>query len=419
MQSTQIGGGMQITDLKVICTAPDGIRLAIVKLETDSGLSGIGCATFTQFPLTVVNALENYFKPFLIGRAAESITDAWHAMYLSGYWRNGSVLNNAIAGIDQALWDIKGKALGKPVYELLGGKVRNELATYIHVNGANATEVHDKIAKLKERGFENFRVQFSIPNLASYGSGLSFHTKVGEQTRQDYRLEVNQAPWDEELYFGYTLQELRALRSLDPEIGIIHDVHERISPTRAVAFAKAVEDLGMLFLEDPVAPEHVDYLADIKASTNTPIAFGELLNTPSDFNRIISERWIAYLRCHITQIGGFTPALKLANTAASFGIKTAFHGPGDLSPVGHAAHAHLGALTTNFGIQEIYLQSEKSDSVFPGSPEIKSGKMQINNRPGFGIEIDEEAAAQFPYPEHAYNGAWPEIRSTDGSIIKP
>lgn len=410
---------MRITDLKVICTAPDGIRLTIVKLETDSGLSGIGCATFTQFPLTVVSALENYFKPFLVGRDADSITDTWCAMYLSGYWRNGSVLNNAIAGIDQALWDLKGKALGKPVYSLLGGKVRNELATYVHVNGASAVEVHAKIERMKERGFTNFRVQFAIPNLAAYGSGLSFQTKAGEQTRQDYRLAIDQAPWDEDRYFEYTIQELRALRALDSSIGLIHDVHERIAPTRAVAFAKAVEDLGLLFLEDPVAPEEISYLADIKASSTTPIAFGELLNTPSDYNRAISERWIAYLRCHITQIGGFTPALKLANTAESFGIKTAFHGPGDLSPVGHAAHMHLGALTPNFGIQEIYLQSEKSDAVFPGSPEIRSGKMQINDRPGFGIDIDEAAAAQFPYPDHAYNGAWPEIRSVDGSIIKP
>jgi len=410
---------MRITDLKVICTAPDGIRLTIVKVETDSGLSGIGCATFTQFPLTVVSALENYFKPFVIGRDADSITDSWHAMYLSGYWRNGSVLNNAIAGIDQALWDLKGKSLGKPVYSLLGGKVRNELATYIHVNGSNAAEVYAKITKLKERGFENFRVQFAIPNLASYGSGLSFQTKAGEQTRQDYRLSLDQAPWNEDLYFDYTIQELRALRALDGRIGIIHDVHERIAPTRAVAFAKAVEDLGLLFLEDPVAPENVEYLSDIKASSTTPIAFGELLNTPSDYNRVISERWIAYLRCHITQIGGFTPAVKLANLAEGFGVKTAFHGPGDLSPVGHAAHMHLGALAPNFGIQEIYLQSEKSDAVFKGAPEIRDGKMQINDRPGFGIEIDEQAAAQFPYPAHAYNGAWPEIRSSDGSIIKP
>lgn len=410
---------MRITDLKVICTAPDGIRLAIVKLETDSGLSGIGCATFTQFPLTVVSALENYFKPFVIGRDADKITDIWHAMYLSGYWRNGSVLNNAIAGIDQALWDLKGKALNKPVYSLLGGKVRNELATYIHVNGASASEVHTKILKLKERGFSNFRVQFAISNLAAYGSGSSFQTKTGEQTRQDYRLALNQAPWDEDRYFEYTIQELGALRKLDREIGIIHDVHERIAPTRAVAFAKAVESLGLLFLEDPVAPENVEYLADIKASSTTPVAFGELLNTPSDYNRVISERWISYLRCHITQVGGFTPALKLANLAEGFGIKTAFHGPGDLSPVGHAAHMHLGAIAPNFGIQEIYLQSDKSDLVFPGSPEIKDGKMAITDRPGFGIEIDEEAAAQFPFPEHAYNGAWPEIRHNDGSIIKP
>ena len=409
---------MKLTDLKVICTAPDGIRLVIVKAETDSGISGIGCATFTQFPLTVVSAIENYFKPLVIGRKVDEISDAWQAMYLSGYWRNGSVLNNAIAGIDQALWDIKGKSLGVPTYQLFGGKVRNSLATYIHVNGRDAKEVAKKISAFQVKGFRNFRVQFLIPNIASYGSGKSFTTKYGEQPSQEYRLSLNQEPWDEIKYVEHTLAEIKSLRIQFPDIGIIHDIHERVSPELALRFAKSLEEFKLLFIEDPVSPENIDFLENFRG-LSTPIAFGELLNGWMDFTKIIKERWVSYIRCHVTQLGGVTPALKLAHLAEGFGIKTAWHGPGDVSPVGHAAHLSLGLATENFGIQEVYLHGENAEKVFRGIPEIRDGVLVPSDRPGFGIDIDEREAEKFPFPDHPLNGAWPEIRRPDGSITKP
>ena len=251
---------MKIKDLKVVCTAPDGIRLVIVKVETETGEYGLGCATFTQWPLTVVSALENYLKPLIIGRDSEEITDIWQAMYLSGYWRNGGVLNNAIAGVDQALWDLKGKLANKPVYDLVGGKVRNFLETYVHVNGASAEEVVNKIESLEAKGFKNFRIQVSLSGVAGYGSGTSFESKYGIQTRQDYRLSMQQNPWDENLYVNSTLSVLREVRSRKPKIGIIHDVHERVSPQIAISISKQVEDLNLVFLEDPFAPEDLEYL---------------------------------------------------------------------------------------------------------------------------------------------------------------
>lgn len=410
---------MKISDLKVICTAPDDIRLVIVKIEGEGGFYGLGCATFTQWPLTVVSALENYLKPLVIGRDSDEISDAWSAMYLSGYWRNGSVLNNAIAGVDQALWDLKGKILERPVYDLLGGRVRKNLETYVHVNGGSTSEILERISKLQIHGFKNFRIQASLRGVASYGAGLSFESKYGIQTRQDYRLNLNQDPWDEDLYISTTLQFLKDVRKSKPEIGIIHDIHERISPHQAISMAREVEELNLIFLEDPFAPEDLEYLRQMKTLSRTPIAIGELFTSAHEYLRVISERWVDYVRCHITQIGGFSPALKLANVADGFGVKTAWHGPGDLSPIGHAAHMHLGALANNFGIQEIYLPGSNSEKVFLGAPEIVDGKIEINERPGFGIDMDFDAAAEFPFPDHPYNGAWPEIRRKDGTIIRP
>jgi mannonate dehydratase len=410
---------MKIRDLQVICTAPDGIRLVIVKIEVDSGEYGLGCATFTQWPLTVVSALENYLKPLIVGRDSEEISDAWQAMYLSGYWRNGGVLNNAIAGVDQALWDLKGKTANKPVYDLIGGKVRKHLETYVHVNGANSEEVVGKIETLQQNGFKNFRIQISLPGVAAYGSGTSFQSKYGIQTRQDYRLSLQQNPWNEGLYIASTLKALREIRKNLPGIGMIHDVHERVSPQNAISMSKEVEDLDLIFLEDPFAPEDLEYLRNLKTVSRTPIAMGELFSSAHEYVRVISERWVDFIRCHITQIGGFTPALKLSILAESFGVKTAWHGPGDLSPIGHAAHMHLGAIAPNFGIQEVYLHGKNSESVFKGIPEISDGNLLINNRPGFGIDIDFDAAAAFPFPDHPYNGAWPEIRREDGTIIRP
>jgi len=410
---------MKVSDLKVICTAPDGIRLVIVKLETDAGAYGLGCATFTQWPLTVVSALENYLKPLILGRNPEDITDAWQAMYLSGYWRNGGVLNNAIAGVDQALWDLKGKLANRPVYDLIGGKSRNYLDTYVHVNGRNTQEILERIEDLEAKGFNNFRIQVSLSNNSSYGSGISFQSKYGIQTRQDYRLSLDQNPWNEDLYMSSTLALLKDIRKLKPHIGIVHDIHERISPHNAISFAREVENLNLLFLEDPFSPEDLEYLQNLKLQSKTPIAIGELFASAHEYLRVIKERWVDFIRCHITQIGGFTPALKLMYVAESFGVKTAWHGPGDLSPIGHAAHMHLGAVAGNFGIQEVYLHSQNSEKVFKGIPEISSGKIQINDRPGFGIDMDFDAALKFPFPDHPYNGAWPEIRRADGTIIRP
>src|SRR6201996_2116656 len=164
----------KIRDVSVIATEPAGSRLVVVKVQTDQdGLYGYGCATFTQRADLVVPAVERYLKPFLLGRPTDGIEDLWQAMYNSSYWRNGPVLNNAISGVDQALWDIKARQAGMPVYELLGGKQRRGALIYSHAAGREISETIDQARKLMAQGIKVVRLQVGIPGMAAYGAAPS------------------------------------------------------------------------------------------------------------------------------------------------------------------------------------------------------------------------------------------------------
>jgi mannonate dehydratase len=202
-------------------------------------------------------------------------------------------------------------------------------------------------------------------------------------------------------------------------VEMIHDVHERVPAVMAIQLAKDLERYRLFYLEDPFAPEDQEYLRMLRAQCATPIALGELYVSPHEYVPPIRDRLIDFVRCHISDIGGITPARKLATLAEFFGVRTAWHGPGDTSPVGHAANLHLGLHVPNFGIQEATLWGEPTRAVFPGCPDIRDGAMWANDAPGLGIDIDEVEAANHPFPEHALNGAWPEIRRRDGTIIRP
>jgi mannonate dehydratase len=399
-----------ITDVKAICTAPDGIRLVVVKIETsDAGLWGVGCATFTQRPLAVVAAIEQYLKPFLVGRDPDDIEDIWQASFVSSYWRGGPVLHNAMSGVDEALWDIKGKRAGMPVYQLLGGRVRRAADVYVHANGRDVDELEDRVRVFQELGFRHVRCQVEVPAEPT-GAG---HSTVD-------RLDVRQDPWEPAPYCRLVPRTFEALRSrLGEEVELLHDVHERVPPIMAIQLAKDLEPFRLFFLEDPFAPEDQEYLRLLRPQASTPIAMGELFVSQAEYVPLIRDRLIDFIRVHISDIGGITPARKLAAFAELFGVRTAWHGPGDVSPVGHAANLHLDLSSSNFGIQEAYLFPERTREVFPGCPEIRDGAMWTNDLPGLGIDVDESAAARYPFPEHAYNGAWPEIRRADGTVIRP
>ena len=323
-----------IRDIKTICTAPEGINLLVVKVETsEPGLYGLGCGTFAYRHLAVKLVVEEYLRPLLIGRDVSDINDIWQLMHQNGYWRNGPIENNAISGVDMALWDIKGKMANMPLYQLFGGKCRDGVPVYRHVDGRDLSEICENIAKYREIGVKTIRCQ-----CGGYGGSEYGHTPAGAPVGAKPGVYL-----DGNAYIRDTVKLFDGIRSkMGDEIGLVHDVHERIAPADAVRLAKELEPYHLTFLEDPVSLEQVEYIRQIKNASSIPIAEGELFNNPYEYRTLITERLIDYIRVHITQVGGITPARKLQIFAEQFGVRTAWHGPGDMSPLAHAANVHIG-----------------------------------------------------------------------------
>jgi mannonate dehydratase len=406
----------KIRDISVIATAPAGLRLTVVKITTDQdGLYGYGCGTFTQRAELVNAAVEKYLRPFLIGKPADRIEDTWQACYNSSYWRNGPVLNNAISGVDQALWDIKARQAGMPVYEVLGGKCREAVDCYTHAEGAEIAETIDRARKFMEQGFRHVRVQVGVAGMAGYGSR---HTEA--------RIEaLHSGPVFEPRPAARRVLALleAARKELGWEVELLHDMHERYTPNLAVQLVKDAEPFKMFFMEDPLSPEQIDYFRQMRQQCSTPIAMGELFNSPHEWTPLIRDRLIDYIRIHVSQAGGITPCRKIAAFAEMFGVRTAWHGPGDVSPIGHAANATLDLVCPNFGIQEYSPFNDRLQEVFRGCPVLKNGYLYVNEAAGWGIEVDEKLAAKYPYgsfegeERRRLNGGWDQIRKRDGTVI--
>lgn len=396
--------GLRITRVRPIRTAPERTRLVVVKVETsEPDLYGIGCATFTQRADAVVQVVNEYLDPFLRGRNPGDIEDIWQSVHVSSYWRNGPILHNALSGVDQALWDLKGKIAGLPVYELLGGRCRRAAPLYAHASGGDFAEVTEKARRYIDEGYRYVRAQVAVPNSQNYGA------------------PSGDAVWfDAPGYRRITPRLFEHLRShLGEEVELLHDVHERIAPPDTISLARDLEPYRLFFYEDPLAPEDVGWFRLLRQQSAIPIAMGELFVNPAEYLPLVAERLIDFIRVHVSTIGGITPARKLAAAGELFGVRTAWHGPGDVSPVGHAANLHLDLSCSNFGIQEQHIFNEHAREVFPGTPEIKDGMLWPNDRPGLGIDLDEEAAARFPYPEDDLHGSWTTVRRWDGGVVRP
>jgi mannonate dehydratase len=409
---------LKITDVKTILTAPAGIRLVVVKvLTSEPGLYGLGCATFTQRARVVETAVDKYLKPFLIGKDPLNIEDVWQSCFVSSYWRNGPVLGNAISGIDMALWDILGKRAGMPVFQLLGGKARKAVDTYRHANGTTIQETIDSAKKLIAAGQRHVRLQVGIPSLATYGV-------IGTKGKgEDDKLPANNRPalWEPRAYVRTVPKLFEAARkALGDDVELLHDMHERVPPILAIQLAKDLEPYKLFFLEDPLSPEDVGYFEKMRQQTSTPIAMGELFNNPNEFVSLITNRLIDFIRIHLSQMGGLTMARKVAALCEFFAVRTAWHGPGDVSPVGHACNVHLDLAVPNFGIQEAHVFPQAEQDVFPGCPELKDGYYWANDKPGFGIDLDEKLAAKFPIQDDPpFDMRWGNYRRLDGTIVKP
>lgn len=399
---------VKITAVKAIETAPQrGCNLIVVKIETNQpGLYGLGCATFTQRHKAVTTAIEEYMHQLLVGRDATQVEDAWNVMMNSSYWRNGPVLNNAISGCDMALWDILGKEASMPVYKLWGGKVRPAAPVYRHADGETPEKLVERIQGYMDEGYQYIRCQ-----LGGYGGKVRYlNTPEGAGDGQyfDALAYMRSVP----MMFDYVR------KTLGDEIEVLHDVHERLTPIDTVRLAKMLEPYRLFFLEDSLPPEQGHWFEKIRNAAAVPIAMGELFNNPMEWLPLIQNRWIDFIRCHISQIGGVTPARKLAAQCELFGIRTAWHGPGDVSPIGHVANLQLDLVTPNFGIQEWCGMENhpQIQEVFTGLPWVEKGHAFCNDKPGWGMDMDFEKAKQ--YPCDATQPRWLLARLPDGTSVK-
>jgi mannonate dehydratase len=405
--------GMQavkITKVRAIATAPAGSNLIVVKVETsEPGLYGLGCATFTQRAETVITAINSYLDEFCTGKDVDNIEDMWQSAYVSSYWRNGPVLNNALSGLDEALWDIKGKRANMPVYQLLGGKVRFAVPCYTHASGRTPEEVVTSVQKFMTQGFRHIRIQ-----LGGYGSVGILGNKpdfkeaafgAESDSFMDQRAYLNSVP--------KMFQIVR--KECGDEVELLHDIHERVEPMDAINLIKKLEEYNPFFIEDPFSPENMEWFKQLRTTTSVPIAMGELFNNINEFRMPMVNQLFDYIRIHVSQIGGITPAMKVARLGEWFNVKTAWHGPGDVSPVGHAANCHMDLATWNFGIQESVSFSDRLKSVFSGCPEMNNGYMSVKDVPGLGVDINEKEAAKYPI---STKSNW-IVRKRDGTVIRP
>ena len=407
---------LKIRDVRVIVTRPTA-NLNVVKIETDEPeIYGLGCATFTQRALVVETAVNDYLRPFLIGKDPADIEDIWQSCNVSAYWRNGPILNNAISGVDQALWDIKGKVAGMPVYDLFGGKSREAAAVYVVPGGNDLKEYEETVWALIEDGFRYFKL-----------GGADRHF-TDDTPHSDKPVITNKVTESSGSIYDPVKSARGIVRAFEHfrstfgwEVEVIYDVHERLPPIIGLGLAKELEPFRLFFLEDLFAPEDNDYFRLVREQTSTPIAMGELYNNPHEMIPMVKDRLLDFMRVHVSQIGGLTPARKLAALCEAFNVRTAWHGPTDVSPVGHAAQLMLDLNVWNFGIQEAGpYQTDLLKEVFPGTPEVRNGYMWSNGKPGLGIDIDEELAAKYPITEPASsNWSWGNVWLADGTIIRP
>jgi len=403
---------VKIKSVKAIATAPTRSNLIVVKVETtEPGLYGVGCATFTQRAFAVVTAIEKYMNEFCVGRDADNIEDMWQAFFVSSYWRNDPVLNNAISGLDQALWDIKGKRAGMPVYQLLGGKARFAVPMYAAADANSLEEVIENVHRYKSEGFKFIRIQ-----LGGYGGGSGSLTPDFRAT--GFGAERDRF-MDEPAYIKSTIKMFDAVRkACGEEVPLLHDVHERLQPRNVIYLCRALEQYNPFFIEDPLSPENTGWWKHLRESTTIPFAMGELFNNPNEWLEPMSNHYFDFIRIHISQIGGITPAVKVAKLGEWYNVRTTWHGPGDVAPPGHAANAHISLSSWNFGVLEgygAYMISENEKAVFPGHPVAKDGMLYVNEVPGLGVDVNETEAAKYPIRA----GAGGPVRRYDGTVIRP
>lgn len=396
-----------IEKVDVFVAAP-GRNFVTLRITTSDGVTGLGDATLNGRELAVAAYLRDHLAPLLIGRDPARIEDTWQYLYKGAYWRRGPVTMTAIAAVDVALWDIKGKVAGLPVYQLLGGRSRDAVMVYGHASGADVPELMDDIARFQDAGYQAIRAQTGVPGLAgSYGvrKGLIYEPASTALPEEQ--------PWSTEQYLAFAPRYLREVREkFGFDFHLLHDVHHRLSPIEAARFGKEVEDLHLFWMEDPTPAENQETFRLIRQHTTTPIAVGEVLTSIWDVQQLITEQLIDYVRTSVSHSGGITHLRRIFDLAALYQVRSGSHGPTDLSPVSLAAAVHLDTAIPNFGIQEYMAFAPETLEVFRGGAHFERGFLHVSEEPGLGIEYDEALAERFPYdPKYL-----PVARRLDGSV---
>jgi len=406
--------GTTIRGAEVLVSSP-GRNFVTLRVITEDGVVGLGDATLNGRELAVAAYLTDHVVPLLAGRDAHRIEDTWQFLYRSAYWRRGPVTMAAIAAVDMALWDIKARLAGMPLYQLLGGASRTGVLAYGHASGRDLPELFDSIRAQLADGFRAIRVQTSVPGVDKvYGVAAQPSTSG----RYDYE-PAQRAPlpaeedWDSRAYLRHVPGVVEAVRNeFGPELPLLHDAHHRLTPIQAARLGKALEPFDLFWLEDVTPAENQEALRWVRAHTTTPLAIGEVFNTVWDYQTLITEQLIDYVRSSATHAGGITGLRRIVDHAAQYQIKSGFHGPTDVSPVGMAAALHLDLAIHNFGIQEYMVHSAATDEVFGSSFTWRDGHLHPGDQPGLGVTYDDAAASRFPY-QAAY---LPFTRLKDGTV---
>ncbi|WP_230480695.1 D-mannonate dehydratase ManD [Sphingomonas sp. Leaf21] len=398
----------KIIAARLIVTSP-GRNFVTLKIECDDGTTGLGDATLNGRELAVASYLQDHVIPCLIGRDAHRIEDIWQFLYKGAYWRRGPVTMTAIAAVDMALWDIKGKIAGLPVYQLLGGAAREACLVYCHANG---TTIEDTIAtaiRHRDEGYRAIRLQCGVPGLAAtYGVA-----KAGQRYEPADADLPSESVWSTEKYLRVVPELFSAAReALGWDVHLLHDVHHRLTPIEAARLGKDLEPYRPFWIEDATPAENQDAFRLIREHTTTPIAVGEVFNSIWDAKHLIENQLIDYIRATVVHAGGLTHLRRIAALADLYQVRTGCHGATDLSPVTMAAALHFGLSIPNFGIQEHMPHTEETGAVFPHQYRFEDGMMHPGDAPGLGVDLDEELASQYPY-KRAY---LPVNRLEDGTL---
>jgi mannonate dehydratase len=399
---------MKITNAKVIVTCP-GRNFVTLKIETDQGVHGIGDATLNGREKAVVAYLEDHVIPVLLGRDPRRIEDLWQFLYKGAYWRRGPVTMSAIAAVDTALWDIKGKMAGMPVYELLGGASREGVLVYGHANGADIEETIDAVGRYVDLGYKAIRAQSGVPGVkGAYGVGRGdLYYEPADGTLPTETL------WNTTAYLNFAPKLFEKIRNTyGPDIELLHDVHHRLTPIEAGRLGKSLEPYRLFWMEDCTPAENQEAFRLVRQHTVTPLAVGEIFNSIHDCRELIQNQLIDYVRATVVHAGGITHLRQIAGLAALYQVRTGSHGATDLSPACMGAALNFDLWVPNFGIQEYMRHTPDTDEVFPHAYAFSDGYLHPGNQPGIGVDIDEKLAAKYPYEPKQL----PVARLQDGTM---